>query len=555
MERKWWKEAVFYQIYPKSFCDSNGDGIGDIRGITSKLPYLRSIGITAIWICPFFKSPMKDNGYDISDYYDVNPEFGTIDDVDEMLKEAKENDIRVILDLVINHTSDQHEWFKEACRDKNSKYRDYYIFKDSIDDVADLRSIFGGSTWTQIDDGSWYFHTFAKEQPDLNWENEQMRSEIYEMINWWLDKGVSGFRADAITYIKKDLDFPKLPADGEDGRSDVAKSCLNREGIGELLQDIKKHTYGRGDYMTVAEAPGVPPEQLEEYIGSEGHFSMVFDFSYTDLDVYPGEIWLKKRPWTMKEFKDNLFKNQYAVAKTGWAANYLENHDQPRSIEKYFPQEDIDEYKGKMAKALGTLFFFLKGTPFIYQGEEIGMLNTHFCDISELDDINSIGQYKRCLAEGYSKEQAIASVNRRSRDHARLPMQWTDEENFGFSKVKPWIACNNRCKDISVEKEFADENSVLSHYKKMIELRNRSEFKDLLIYGELCETKELDENLIGYSRKLEDMSLNVIVNMSNKSYKLKGISGNINVLIDNYEDAITDHLIRPFEAVVFEELQ
>lgn len=551
MERKWWKEAVFYQIYPKSFYDSNGDGIGDLRGIAEKLPYLKSLGITAIWICPFFKSPMKDNGYDISDYYDVNPEFGTMDDVDELLKCAKEQDIRIILDMVINHTSDQHKWFQEACRDKNSKYRDYYIFKDRIDGLADLRNNFGGSTWTQIEDGSWYFHTFAKEQPDLNWDNEQMREEIYDMINWWLDKGVSGFRMDAITYIKKDQNFPPMPADGKDGRCDVAKCCLNCEGIAELLQDIKKHTYGCGDYMTVAEAPGVPNEQLEEYIGENGHFSMIFDFSYTDIDVYPGEIWLKKRPWTMEEFKTNLFRNQYAVASTGWAANYLENHDQSRSIDKYFPKEDIPEYKEKMAKALGTLFFFLKGTPFIYQGEELGILNTRFQDISQLDDINSVGQYKRCLAEGYTEEQAMESVNRRSRDHARLPMQWTEEANCGFSTGKPWIACNNRCTDISVEKELADENSVLMYYKNMITLRNKSELSDALIYGDISEIEGLGENLIGYKRSLGEKTISVIVNMGNERYDMHSNLSNPEILLDNYGTHHAAGVLQPYEAIVY----
>ena len=332
MDKKWWKEAVFYQIYPRSFYDSNGDGIGDLKGITEKLPYLKELGVTAVWICPFFKSPMKDNGYDISDYYDVNPEFGTIEDADELIRCANENGIKIIMDMVINHTSDQHRWFQEACRDRHSKYRNYYIFKDNIDGLADLRSNFGGSTWTQIEDGSWYFHSFAKEQPDLNWECEEMRQELYDMMNWWLDKGVAGFRMDAITFIKKDLSFPPMPSDGEDGRCDVGKCCLNRPGIDEFLHELKLNTYGRGDFVTVAETPGVPNEDLDRYIGRDGHFSMIFDFSYTDIDINPGDLWLHQRDWTIEEFKDKLFTNQRLVKKIGWAANYLENHDQPRSI-------------------------------------------------------------------------------------------------------------------------------------------------------------------------------------------------------------------------------
>ena len=552
MERKWWKEAVFYQIYPRSFCDSNGDGIGDLRGITKKLPYLKEIGVTAIWVCPFFRSPMKDNGYDISDYYDVNPEFGTIEDAMELLHCAKENDIRVILDLVINHTSDQHKWFQEACLDKNSKYRDYYIFKDSIDGLADLRSNFGGSTWTQIADGSWYFHTFAKEQPDLNWENQQMREELYTMINWWLDKGVSGFRMDAITYIKKDLDFPQIPADGADGRADVAKSCLNVQGIDVLLQELKKRTYGRNDYMTVAEAPGVKGEQLREYIGQEGHFSMIFDFSYTDIDVYPGELWLKKRHWTLEEFKQKLFANQHAVEEVGgWPANYLENHDQPRSINKYFPKEDIPQYRDDMAKVLGALFFFLRGTPFIYQGEELGMTNTQFGSIADVDDVNTKGQYARCLEEGYSADEAMESINRRSRDHARLPMQWNAKENFGFSEGKPWIACNNQCNDISVESESGQQNSVLEFYKRMIELRNQSEYADILMYGTLSELKEADGNLIGYKRVLDKKEVGVAVNMGKEKQHLSVLQKDSVVLLGNRQREKNDTYMHAYEVLVW----
>lgn len=552
MNKTWWKEAVFYQIYPRSFCDSNGDGIGDLQGITKKLPYLKEMGITAIWICPFFRSPMKDNGYDISDYYDVNPEFGTIEDAMEMLCCAKENGIRVILDLVINHTSDQHKWFQEACRDKNSKYRDYYIFKDSIDGLADLRSNFGGSTWTQIEDGRWYFHTFAKEQPDLNWENQQMREELYTMINWWLDKGVSGFRMDAITYIKKDLDFPQIPADGADGRADVAKSCLNVKGIDVLLQELKKRTYGRNDYMTVAEAPGVKGEQLREYIGEDGHFSMIFDFSYTDIDLYPGELWLKKRPWTLEEFKQKLFANQHAVeAVGGWAANYLENHDQPRSINKYFPEDDIPQYRDDMAKVLGALFFFLKGTPFIYQGEELGMTNTQFGSIADVDDVNTKGQYERCLEEGYSADEAMESINRRSRDHARLPMQWNAKENFGFSEGKPWIACNNQCKDISVESESGKSNSVLEFYKSMIQLRNQSQYADILMYGTLSELKEANGNLIGYKRVFGKKEVCVAVNMGKEKQHLSVLQGDIAVLLGNQQREENDAYMHAYEVLVW----
>lgn len=550
MQKKWWKETVVYQIYPRSFYDSNQDGIGDLAGVARKLPYIKAMGVDTVWICPFFKSPMKDNGYDISDYYDIDPQFGTMEDMDYLLQEAKKNEMHIILDMVLNHTSDQHKWFQEACRDRDSEYREYYIFRDSIDEVADLRSNFGGSTWTQIADGSWYFHTFAKEQPDLNWENEQMRQDIYDMVNWWLDKGVSGFRLDAITYIKKNMAFPKLPADGEDGRADVSKSCLNYPGIDALLEDLKVHTYGRGEFVTVAEAPGVAPEDLHKFIGEQGHFSMIFDFSYTDIDIYPGQMWIKNRPWTVAQLKDLIFANQKIVQQTGWAANYLENHDQPRSLNKYFSHEERQKHGREMAKALGTLFFFLRGTPFIYQGEELGLCNTEFQDINEVDDVNSIGQYTRCISAGYSEREAMESINQRSRDHARLPMQWNGEENCGFSKVKPWIQNNSVCRELTVEAQEQDADSVLNFYKKMIWLRQASEYSQVITYGDFEEVETTGE-LICYKRVLQQQQLYVAINMGQSLCTLPEKVKEI--LLCNYDsrDSLDAKELRPYEAVVW----
>ncbi|MCC8066780.1 MAG: alpha-glucosidase [Clostridiales bacterium] len=554
MERKWWKEAVFYQIYPQSFYDANGDGIGDLQGIMEKIPYLKELGITALWICPFYCSPLVDNGYDISDYYAVNSEFGSIEDARELLKCANENGIRVILDLVINHTSDKHPWFQEACADKDSKYRDYYIFREDVGQLSQLRNNFGGSTWTQICDGRWYFHTFAKEQPDLNWENKDLRKELYTMINWWLRQGVSGFRLDAITYIQKDTSFPPVEPDGPDGLCDVMKHCLNVPGIEEKLLEMRRETYGRGDYVTVAEAPGVPAEKLEAYIGENGFFSMIFDFSYTDIDIWIGEAWAKPKKWSVEEFKEKLFRNQRLVRETGWAANYLENHDQPRSINKYFAgagKEQMEKYADTMAKALGTLFFFLRGTPFIYQGEELGMRNSVFSSIDEVNDVNSRGQYERALLEGYTEEEAFEAVNRRSRDHARCPMQWNDNANFGFSTEKPWIACNRICSKQTVERESQDKQSVLSYYKKMIRLRNHSPYAETFVYGDLIEVASAPD-IICYSRSREGKEICVAVNMSGMSlpFVRKG-----QMLLSNYEfllaDDPVDDLLRPYEAVVW----
>ncbi len=548
MERKWWKEAVVYQIYPRSFYDSNCDGIGDLMGIAKKISYLKSLGVNVLWICPFYQSPMKDNGYDVSDYYAIDPQYGTMEDMDYLIQRAKAENIKVILDLVLNHTSDQHLWFKQACADKNSKYRDYYIFKDSIDNAADLRNVFGGSTWTQIADGSWYFHTFAEEQPDLNWDNPELRQEIYKMINWWIDKGISGFRMDAITYIKKNFDTIESQSDG---RIDVSKCCLNQPGIDELLQELKEQTYGRDEFFIVAEAPGVSEGDLERYIGENGHFSAIFDFSYTDIDIFPGGAWSDQRNWSIEEFKQKLFKNQYAVQKIGWAANYLENHDQPRSINKYFSKDQLLSYHEKMAKALGTLFFFLKGTPFIYQGEELGIGNTIFRDISEVDDVNSVGQYARCISEGCSHEAAMEAINRRSRDHARLPMQWNNEQYYGFSKEKPWIACNQVYTDISVEQETKQADSVLNYYKRMIHLRQRSEYSDILIYGDIAEVDTSNENVICYRRFTGNKEIYVAVNMGEQSCSLN-LEAN-EILLGNYEMGNRKMIqnIRAYEAIVW----
>ncbi|MCD8132014.1 MAG: alpha-glucosidase [Lachnospiraceae bacterium] len=548
-ERKWWKEAVFYQIYPKSFYDANGDGIGDLKGITQKLPYLKELGITALRICPFYQSPMVDNGYDISDYYQVNPEFGSIEDAEELLQCAKRYGIRVILDMVLNHTSDQHPWFREACADKNSKYRDYYIFRDDISKASQFRSIFGGSTWTRTEDGSWYYHTFAQQQPDLNWENPGLRKELYTMINWWLDRGISGFRLDAITCIQKDMSFPRVEADGADGLCDLRNYGLNVPGIEEKLRELKKETYGRGDYVTVAEAPGIPGERLEEYIGEDVFFSMIFDFSYTDIDLEPGSPWAKMRRWSLEEFKEKLFRNQRFVSETGWAANYLENHDQPRSISKYFQRKDIEKYSDQMAKALGTLFFFLRGTPFIYQGEELGMRNTCFSSIDEVNDVNSLGQYERALEEGYTRQEALDAVNRRSRDHARYPMQWNGDLNFGFSEGKPWIQCGQTCGELTVERESVDGQSVLSYYKKMIRLRNHSPYSEVLIYGDLEEIAP-DPDIICYKRIRGGEEVRVAVNMSGKTLPFAEMR---QVLLSNYEDPSGAALLRPYEAAVWVE--
>lgn len=550
MEMDWWKEGVVYQIYPRSFYDSNGDGIGDLKGIIEKLPYLKELGISLIWICPFYKSPMKDNGYDVEDYYRINDEFGTMEDMDRLLEAAGEMGMGIIIDMVLNHTSDRHEWFQKALKDRNSPYRNYYIFRDNIEGLADLRSIFGGPVWSKAPDGSYYFHTFATEQPDLNWDSAELKEELYRMLNWWLDKGVKGFRMDAITYIKKDMQFPSLEPDGPDGRTDVAKACLNQPGIGELLKELKEHTYGRYEAMTVAEAPGVPEEEMAEYIGKDGYFSMIFDFSYTDIDLVPGEPWYVYRNWSFGELKEKLFANQMAVQKTGWAANYLENHDQPRSIDKYFGGQDIGKYRYHMASALGVLFFFLRGTPFIYQGQELGEINGRFGSVDEFNDINTFDQYERAGQAGLSEEEALREVNRRSRDQGRLPLQWDESENGGFTRGTPWLGCNSREK-ITVGSQVGQENSVFEFYKKMISLRKNPQWKDTLIYGNIEEVQIGQQELVLYRRYTAAREILIGINLGEEVSRLPAAKDR--VLLDNYgeESMINRDVLLPYEAAVW----
>ena len=549
------RDLIVYQIYPRSFRDASGDGVGDLRGVTEKLPYLKWLGVNAIWLCPFYPSPMKDNGYDISDYDGIDPAFGTMEDMETLLAAAKAQGIDVLIDMVLNHTSDRHPWFAQAVADRESPYCDYYIIRDDISGLPRLRANFGGSCWTQLPDGRWYFHTFAPEQPDLNWENPSLRRALFDMMNRWLDRGVRGFRMDAITFIKKELDAPGLQPDGPDGMTYVGRATLNRPGILDFLCEMRAATYGSRGVPTVAEAPGVPPEDLPKYIGDDGVFSMVFDFSYTDIDL-SDDLWLHERKWTFAELREKLFANQLCVQKCGWAANYLENHDQPRSVSKYFPPEQIRAHHARIAKLLGTLFFFLRGTPFIYQGQELGMLNTRFRDISELDDVNSVGQYNRCREEGYSHEEAMASVNRRSRDHARTPMQWDDTRFHGFSDAVPWLNSESQCPQCCVSLEKEDGDSVLNYYRAMIRLRKDSPYAEALTDGdfEIAETPE-GSDVIHYVRRSGDCAVHVAVNPSPDPVRGQVLSYPPEAkLLGSCEGCAEPGVLRPFEAAVWREI-
>ncbi|MDE7245005.1 MAG: alpha-glucosidase, partial [Oscillospiraceae bacterium] len=419
MDKNWWQKEVVYQIYPKSFCDSNCDGIGDIQGIIKNLDYLQDLGVTMLWICPIFQSPMDDNGYDVSDYQAIAPQFGTIADADELIEQAKQRGIKIVLDLVINHSSDEHTWFQQALSDPDNPCRGYYIFKPAQNGQppTNWRSIFGGSVWEPVPGREeYYYHTFGKKQPDLNWENPVLRQKLYDMVNWWLDKGIAGFRVDAITFIKKDLTWANRTPDGADELANCSTASRNQPGIGTFLHELKENTFDKHKCVTIAEAPGVAYEELGDFIGEHGYFSMIFDFRYADLDIASGSEWFKRLPWTVRELRDKIMVSQMALQKHGWGANFIENHDQPRAATKYLRDA---QGNSDAVKTLGAMYFFLRGVPFIYQGQELGMTNFERQDISEFNDLSSIDQYNRSILEGFSPEQALNFVNLRSRDNAR----------------------------------------------------------------------------------------------------------------------------------------
>jgi alpha-glucosidase len=554
MEKKWWQKEVIYQIYPKSFYDSNNDGVGDIKGITQKLDYLQSLGITMIWICPIFQSPMADNGYDISDYYQLNPEFGDMKDLEELIDRAKEKGIKIVLDLVINHTSDEHPWFQDLLENpKNSKYRDYYILKQGKNGQppTNWRSVFGGSVWEPLKGTEeYYFHSFHVKQPDLNWENQEVREELYKMVNYWLEKGIAGFRVDAITFIKKDQSYDNIPADGVDELGKCTKKARNQPGIEVFLHELNKETFSKYNCVTIGEAPGVPYEQYRDYIGDNGYFSMIFDFKYADLDVASGSEWFKRIDWNVLDLKKLLFTSQNEIQKVGWGANFLENHDQNRSISKYIKKEENRNFYS--ATMLAAMYFNLRGTPFIYQGQEIGMTNFKRKSIEEFDDISSIDQYYRSMDEGFSAEESLHFINLRSRDNSRTPFHWSAQEYGGFSKVQPWLGMNEHYKTINVEQQEQDPNSILNFYKKMIQVRQS---KESLIYGEIKPILEEHPTIIAYKRKLAAEEVVCYFNFSPETENVELEQYEYDILLNNYKEesaTITEqeYTLKPYQALV-----
>ncbi|WP_429971045.1 alpha-glucosidase [Fructilactobacillus sp. Tb1] len=521
---EWWKDEIFYQIYPRSFQDSNGDGIGDLQGIISRLDYLQDLGITTIWLSPIYKSPMYDMGYDVADYEAIDPIFGTMADFDELLAKAKQCGIKIIMDLVVNHTSDQHEWFKDAINNPDSKYRDYYIFKHTDDGKVpnNWRSIFGGSTWEPVpnEPGTFYFNSFSPQQPDLNWENPKLRHVIYKMINWWLEKGVAGFRIDAINFLKKDQDYASLPADANDGLVSVIEKGQNRPGLEDFLAELKTETFDKYDAVTIGEAYGLAPSELKRLVGKYGYFSMVFDFSYMNIDMVSGDEWFRGlNDWSVSDLRQLMFASQKGIKEAeGWFATVLENHDQPRVLSKLI--KNADERTPKAAKALATMYFFLPGDPFIYQGQEIGMKNFTRQSINEFNDISSHNNYRLALNEGFTPEAALKYVNLKSRDNARTPMQWNDSVNAGFTTGKPWLSLGNDRAGINVAAELDNPDSVLRFYQQMIKFRQSDAIKPIMLNGDLHEITSENDDVIAYEMKYVNHKITILVNLSNKNVPL-----------------------------------
>ena len=537
-KKKWWQDKVAYQIYPKSFYDTNGDGIGDLPGIIEKLDYLKELGVDIVWLSPCYRSPLADQGYDISDYYDIDPRFGTMEDMDRLIAEAKKRDMYIVMDLVVNHCSDEHEWFKKACKDPDGKYGRFFYLRDKEDGKlpTNWRSYFGGSVWEDLPGtNKQYLHVFHKKQPDLNWENPELREEVYKNINWWLDKGLGGFRIDAIINIKKALPMHDYEPDREDGLCSINKMLEEATGIGEFLGEMRDRTFKPHDAFSVGEVFNAKDEELPDFIGNNGYFSSMFDFNET---IFGGSEkgWYDCKEITPDDYKRCCFETQAKMGDFGFVSNIIGNHDEPRGVSHYIPEGDCCDTSKKMLAALN---FMLRGLPFIYQGQELGMENIPFKSIDEVDDISTLDEYKVALDAGLTPEAALKAVARRSRDNARTPMQWTGEENAGFTAGTPWLRVNSNYTAINVEKETIDPNSVLNFYKKLIALRKDPEYKETVVYGALEPFMEDRHNLMAYYRK-GDKTLLVVGNYQWDEQEITLPSECKKVLINNYPDMVLD---------------
>ncbi|MFC0469796.1 alpha-glucosidase [Halalkalibacter kiskunsagensis] len=556
MEKAWWKESVVYQIYPRSFMDANGDGIGDLRGIISKLDYLKELGIDVIWLSPVYKSPNDDNGYDISDYQNIMDEFGTMDDFDELLQGAHDRGLKIVMDLVVNHSSDEHAWFAESRKSKDNPYRDYYIWKPGTDGKPPTNwgSVFGGSAW-QFDEatGEYYLHLFSKKQPDLNWENEKLRQEVYKMMTWWLEKGIDGLRMDVINFISKDNNYPDGEIHGDNKYGDGSQYFMNGPRIHEFLQEMNKEVLSNYDVLTVGEMPGVNAEQGKLYTGTErNELNMVFQFEHVDVGNGPGGKWTPQ-PWKLTELKEILSKWQYGLADNGWNSLYWNNHDQPRAVSRF--GNDKEHYE-KSAKMLATCLHMMKGTPYIYQGEEIGMTNVAFESIDDYRDLEILNMYNEAVNEqGKDPNKVMQAIYERGRDNARTPVQWDDTENAGFTTGTPWIKVNPNYKEINAEKVLQDPNSIFHYYKKLIQIRKDNE---IVVYGEFELIHEDSEDIFAYTRTLGDEKWLVICNFKSEVVRFE-LPELINyqskeLVINNYEDTpkeIDLFELKPYQGIVY----
>ena len=553
MTKKWWHDKVAYQIYPKSFYDSNGDGIGDIPGIISKLDYLQDLGIDIIWLSPCYPSPLADEGYDISDYYDIDPRFGTMADMDRLIEETKKRNMYILMDLVVNHCSDEHEWFRKACEDPDGKYGNFFYLRDKKEGElpTNWRSYFGGPVWEDLPGtDKQYLHVFHKKQPDLNWENPELREEVYKNINWWLDKGLGGFRIDAIINIKKASPFRNYEPDRPDGLCSIQFMLREARGIGEFLGEMRDRTFKNYDAFSVGEVFNEKPEEIPDFIGENGYFSSVFDFNETIFGTSE-KGWYDAAPVTPDDYKRCCFESQAKIGDIGFLSNIIENHDEPRGVSRYIPEGECSPQSKKLLAAMN---FMLRGLPFIYQGQELGMENVPFSSIDEVDDISTLDEYQVALNAGLSPEDALAAVSRFSRDNARTPMQWSGKENAGFTAGTPWLKVNPNYTSINAADQLDDPDSVRSFYKKLIALRKDPEYKETVVYGAFEPYLEDQHNLMAYYRKGEKTLL-VIGNYQTAEQDAVLPREYKKVLLNNYPELIQDGTtlkLHGYQAVILE---
>lgn len=552
MEKDWWKGKVAYQIYPKSFKDSNGDGVGDLKGITEKLDYLQKLGIDILWLSPVYKSPFIDQGYDISDYYAIDPLFGTMEDMEELIAEGKKRGISIIMDLVVNHCSSHHEWFQKALADPDGPYADYFYFIESDKEPNNWESYFGGSVWEPVPGtNKYYLHSFHKDQPDLNWQNPVLREEIYTMINWWLDKGIAGFRIDAIINIKKDLEWRSLPSDRENGLVPVPESLVNAQPIEPFLQELKERTFAKYNAFTVGEVFNETDEELHFFIGKDGVFSSIFDFKQTMLGQ-EGKGWFDHSLPTADELKVSIFQAHERADSIGVLSTIIENHDEPRGVSHYIAEGPVNDTS---KKALGTIQVLRKGIPFIYQGQEIGMENQVFESVGDFDDIATINGYHVAKEAGLSEEEALAVIANYSRDNARTPMQWSAEPGLGFSDGPAWLISPKPDDSINVEDQEKDPDSILNYYRQLTALYRHPLYGNTIRFGDMIPAYRDRENIIAFERR-GDKRLLIVSNFQNRSASLDLPAPIKTVVLNNtagvFQEGEQVLELAPYQTVVLE---